>query len=229
MGLIGKIVRKQISSIVTVQAVDIANKALDKAEKKLESRPEKNNDKLFEKQPGVEILVVKQYGNPDLGRYSVFDENKQSKYSIKGKLKSSRPRIHIYDAGGKEKGLIRGKGRPIFPTLNYNTKLEIIIDGNTTGTIKRKNSLGKLRYKFDYNGWIIEDSVVGSKTRIIDEGEEVAQILHKLRFEKTYVIHFADPQNEFIVLMLSVAFNSAKRIDADNYERAVKRDGWKGE
>lgn len=217
MGLIGK-----IAEIVAGEAaIDVADSALNKIEKKIEER----ENKLFEKKSENDILVIQRYKATRKDQFDVFDENREVKYTVKGKSASVKHHLRIYDAKGKELGRVKEKLislRSPF-SFEYNPVDYIIeINGEKRGKIKSRRKFGKQKYEVKFNGWRIEGNIVGWNFKILN-GNDIIGYISKHSINQAYVVEFPDKENELLILMLVIALYAANGPSKqDRNERARK-------
>jgi len=227
MSLLGKIV-EFVASDAIANALDIPIKALDKASKKIDS---KSKDKLFEKEHGTGILVINQHRFTWKDKFDVYNENREVKYTVKGKLASIKHHLHIYDANGKEIGMVKEKLISLRSPISLESKpvdFIIEINGKKLGKVKSRWSFGKQKYEVDFNGWRIEGDFLGWKYKIFNGNEEIANISQKVLYlGDTYVVTFPNLQNELIVLMLVVALDAANAPKkSEELKRTIRYKTW---
>lgn len=210
MGLLGKLV-EFVAADTIVDTLDASIKTLNKISEKRDS---KSKDRLFSKEPGTEVLVINQHRFTWKDEFEVYNENREVKYTVKGELTSIKHHLHIYNAYGKEIGMVKEKlislRSPISFTESTPVDFIIEIEGKKVGKIKSKWSLGKQKYEVDFNGWRIEGNVLGWKYKVFNGSEEIARISQKVfYFGDTYVVTFPNIQNELVVLMLVIALDAS--------------------
>ena len=69
----------------------------------------KKSDKFFDKEPGTEVLVIGGRIGTIKDTLDVFDENKDVKYVVKGRLTSIKQHLLVYHASGGVVGSIKQK------------------------------------------------------------------------------------------------------------------------
>ena len=220
MGLVTEIVKSSVKTAVKSVAIDGAIKVLDGPVKALakadEIKVQKKEDKLFQRKPGTEILII---DKPDFGRrekFDVYDESRTVKYTVKDELISIKHSFHIYNIKGKKVGTVKGKSvSRRSHSSSESIPVDIIIEANgkKLGKIKSKDSFIGNKYNVDYNNWRIEGNIFGLKYKILEEDNEIANISEKVfTFGKTYIVTFPNPQNETIILLLVMAIYVADAI-----------------
>ncbi len=232
MKILGKVV-EFIASDAIVNALDIPIKALDKAINKLDAKSKESNKKLFEKQPGTEVLVLNQQHFNWREKFNVYDEYENVKYAVRGEFLSIKHHLHIYDVHGNEIGSVKEK--LISMRSPFSSELDpkdfvFEIGGKKIGRMKSKGGFGKTKYEVGFNNWHIEGSVFGWKYKILDGKNEVANISQKLLFfGDTYVISFTEKRYELIILMLVLALdiaNAPKKSDEFKETLRHKSHDW---
>ena len=84
-------------------------------------------------------------------------------------------------------------------------------------------------FEFDFNGWIIEGNIVGSKYKIRDGQKNVMEVYEKIWFgEDTYFVDIVNPDNEVLCLMIALAIDSSHSSKSHDNKRALKHKsgGW---
>ena len=212
MSILGKVI-EFVASDAIVDALDVPIKALNRASKKLDAKNKGSKKKLFEKQPGTEVLVLNQQRFTWRNKFDVYDEYESVKYSVKGEFSSIKHHLHIYDANSNEIGSVKEKLISLRSPLSLESDPKDFIfeiGGKKIGTMKSKWAFGKQKYEVDFNGWQIEGNVLGWKYKILEGKNEVANISQQLLyFGDTYIIGFSDKRNELIILMLVLALDVA--------------------
>lgn len=230
MGIIGKIVTKAVEKVVTYKAVEVAVDTCDKIEKKAKDNKNKKVDVFLSTETTHARLVLTQKRYTFKESFHVFDENKEVKYIIKGKLFSSTHKLSVYDKTGKNKlGEVNQKRIVLRSPLSLEShpKDFVVILGNKKiGTIKSRYSFAKHKFEFDFNGWIIEGNIIGSKYKIRDERETIMEVYEKLWFgEDTYFVDVFNPDNEVLCLMVALAIDSSHSSKSHDNKRALKHKG----
>ena len=103
MGIIGKLVTKAVEKVVTYKAVEVASDTCDKIEKKAKDNKNKKIDAFLNEETTHSRLVLTQKRYTFKESFQVFDEKKDVKYIVKGKLLSSTHQLTIFDKTGKIK------------------------------------------------------------------------------------------------------------------------------
>ena len=213
LGLIGVAVVKKVAKSVALSAAVVASDKIDEnIEKKKESIV-----KGFGEDQGSKHLMIQINFNDRLidkrkDKYTVFDENKEKKYSVKSELVSAKHRLHIYDAKGKEVGAIKqalvSLRMPIGPRESNPVDFAIEIGGKKLGNVASTWAMRKIVYEVDFNGWHIEGKRL--KYDVFDKNDKVvAHIETKIGFESYIVLDFQNPKDELLVLMLAIILNAA--------------------
>ena len=156
-------------------------------------------------------LLIKQRIFAWSDTYDVYDESEQPRYYVKGKVFSIGHQIHVFDKRTNEAvGAIKQKIFSFWP------KFEIVINGQTVGTIRREFHLLKPKYKVDFRDWDVTGDFMGWNY-VARRGEyEVLRVSKKLlAWSDTYAINYANPADEIPALLLVLA------IDAVNCNNSV--------
>ncbi len=141
--------------------------------------------------------------------YDVYDETGQPRYEVRAEFFALGHQIHVYEKNtGREVGSIHQR------LLTFLPKFDVVMSGQTVGTVCREFTLFRQNYQVDYRGWSVEGDFLGWDYQVTDGGRTVLTISKELlRFGDTYVLRFQDPQDELPGLLLVLA------IDAANCDR----------
>ena len=149
-------------------------------------------------------LLIKQRVFAWSDTFDIYDEHGNAKYFVKGELLSVGHRLHVYDAAGKEIGLIKEKIFNLLPVF------EIETGGVLQGKIEKKFTLFRPKYEVDYNGWRAEGDFVGWNYDVYCGCSSIIHITKEiLHWGDTYVIDFSDPADELMGLLLVLDIDAA--------------------
>lgn len=136
--------------------------------------------------------------------YDIYDEAGNVKYVVKAEIFSFGHQLHVYDAFNNEVGQINQKLFTFLP------QFEIQIGGRLCGTISKQFTLFSPKYEIDFNGWRIEGNFLGWDYDVYAGCSPIIHISKELfHWGDTYVIDFANPQDELMGMMLVVAIDAA--------------------
>lgn len=153
-------------------------------------------------------LLIKQRVFSWTDSYDVYDENEQQKYFVKAEFLSLAHKLHIYDRFDNEIGLVRQKLMTLLP------EFEVELDGRIIGRIRKKFTLFTPKYEVDFNRWYVEGDFMGWNYDVYDECCPVIHITKELmHWGDTYVIDFANPDDELMGLLLVIAIDAANCTD----------------
>lgn len=164
-------------------------------------------------------LILKEKILSILDSFNVYDEKDDIYFKVKGKVALTH-KTAIYDAKGKEVGVVKEKIIDILPTFN------LYKDGEKVGECKKKISVIKPKFEVDFNGWDIKGDWLEWDYTIVDKnGKAVAVISKKLlRLTDTYVIDVKKEEDALDALMVVLAIDAEKcrRETNDNKKEASK-------
>ena len=233
MGIIGKIVTKAVEKVAAYKAVEVASDTCDKLEKKAKDNKNKKIDTFLGTETTHSRLVLTQKRYTFKESFQVFDENKDVKYIVKGKLFSSTHKLTVFDKTGKNKlGEVNEKRIALRSPLSLESHPKdfiVKLGDKKIGKIKSRYSFAKPKFEFDFNGWIIEGNIIGSKYKIRDGQEIVMEVYEKIWFgEDTYFVDIVNPDNEVLCLMIALAIDSSHSSKSHDNKRALKHKsgGW---
>jgi uncharacterized protein YxjI len=153
-------------------------------------------------------LLIKQRIFSWTDTYDIYDESGNSKYFVKADFLTLGHVIHIHNRNHQEAGCVRQK------IVTFLPKFDLMIGGNTVGTLKKEFTFFSPRYYLDCNGWVVQGDVFRWNYDVVSNGETIMHITKEfLHFGDTYVLDIPDEKNEIICLLIAIA------IDAANCER----------
>ena len=137
--------------------------------------------------------------------YDIFDEAGNTVYTVKGELAFGH-RLRVYDAGGKELGMLQEK------VLSWLPRFEIYIGSDLVGSIRKEFTFFKPRFNLDYKGWQIEGDWFEWDYSIVDSrGINVANVTKELwNWTDTYTINVTNNEDALYALMLVLAIDAEK-------------------
>ena len=141
--------------------------------------------------------------------YDVYDETEQPRYYVKGKVFSIGHQIHVYDKRTNEEvGAIKQK------VLSFLPKFEIVINGQTVGTIRKEFHLLRPKYQVDFRDWAVDGDFLGWNY-VARRGEyEVLRVSKRfMAWSDTYAIEYHNPADEIPALLLVLAIDA---VNCDN-------------
>lgn len=142
--------------------------------------------------------------------YTVFDENGQPKYTVKGEVFSLGHKIHIYDLNNKEVAFIDEK---IWTILK---KFKISINGEFKGMVNEKFAWFHPKYQVDFMDLQVEGDIFEWNYQMLRKGIQVASIQRKvLSWANTFYLDYSVKEDEVAVLALAIAIDAAHSDDED--------------
>lgn len=154
-----------------------------------------------------------------LDSFNVYDEHDDIYFKVKGKLALGH-KLVIYDAKGKEVGMVKEKIIDILPHFM------LYKNGKKVGECKKKLTLIRPKFAIDFNGWDIKGNWLEWDYTICDKrGKEVAVISKKLlHLMDTYVIDVKKEEDALDALMVVLAIDAEKcrRESNDDKKKSSK-------
>ncbi len=200
--------RELMGFLDEILKIVVVDKVLSVIEK-IEIKNEEKIKREFDKKSGIEVLVIRRKQITWKEKFDVYDEYQNIKYTVKGDLISIKPNLIILDDKGRKIASVKEKiisWRLPFSFESKPVDFILEIDGKKIGKVKSKWAFAKQKYEVDLNGWQIEGNILGWKYKICNKNEQIAKISQRVfDFGDTYVINFANPNNELLVLMLVLA------------------------
>ncbi len=164
-------------------------------------------------------LILKEKILSILDSFNVYDEKDNIYFKVKGKVALTH-KLAIYDANGREAGVVKEKIIDILPTfLLYK-------DGEKVGECKKKITLIRPKFAIDFNGWDIKGNWLEWDYSIVDKSGKTVAIISKklLQLTDTYVIDVKDEADalDALMVMLAVDAEKCRRETNENKKEAAK-------
>lgn len=149
-------------------------------------------------------LMIKQRVFSWSDTYDVFDRDGQPRYYVKAEILSLGHQIHVYDKQtGQEVGSIHQRLFTFLPTF------DIVIGGQTMGTIRREFSFFTPRYHVDFRGWEVTGDFLGWDYTACQNGREVLSVSKEpFHWGDTYVLRYQTVADEISGLLLVIAIDA---------------------
>lgn len=150
-------------------------------------------------------LCIKQRVFSWTDTYDVYDEAGRPRYFVKAEFLSLGHQIHVYDKqSGREVGSIHQRLLTFLPTF------DIVINGQTQGTVRKQFTLFSPRYQVDYRGWDVQGDFLGWDYQVLQGNMEVMSISKAiLTWGDTYCLRYNNPAFELPGLLLVIAIDAA--------------------
>lgn len=136
--------------------------------------------------------------------YDVYDANGEAKYYVESELFSFGHQIHVYNKRtGREVGSIHQKLLTLMP------QFEIVIGGQTVGTIRKEFTFFMPKYQVDFRDWEVDGDFMGWDYTAYQNGREVLSVSKELfAWGDTYVLHYGAATDEIAGLLLVLAIDA---------------------
>lgn len=149
-------------------------------------------------------LLIKQRVFSWTDSYDIYDENGNAKYFVKAEFLALGHQLHVYDKNDCEIGIIHQR------LLTFLPAFEIELNGCKIGEIQKQFSLFCPRYEIDFNGWRVEGDFLGWDYDVYSGCSAIIHISKELlHWGDTYVIDFANPEDELMGMLLVIAIDAA--------------------
>ena len=153
--------------------------------------------------------------------FNIYYESGDICYKVRGKLAWGHKFV-IYDAVGNEVGKVRERIIDLMPHF------DLYKGGEKVGTISKKITVLKPKFKVDFNGWDVKGDVMSWNYSVHDKtGRETARVYKKLlRLLETYVIEVPNEDDvlDAVMVVLAIAAEkcSAQHKEEKKEEKALK-------
>ena len=237
MSLLGWVLGRVTAHVVTSEPVkNTIDNALENASEKLEESAKKSRDKLFEKEPGTEILVFDRHSSTAshksteslIDRFAIYGDSQELKYTVRGKYLSKKRQLDVFDVNGKSIGLLKENMFAFRGLISFEASpvdFTVEIHGKKFGKIKSKGGIVNRKFEIGFNNWRIKGNVFSGNYSVVKGKDEIARISRKWG---TYVLTFFEKQNELVLLMIVIALYSDSAPDKSdirkrNRERRIRK------
>lgn len=140
-----------------------------------------------------------------LDSYDVYDENRNTIFTVKGVL-ALKHCFKIYDAAGSEVGMIRER----FLTF-FQPRFDLVIQGTEAGSIVKQFTFFKPRFILEFRNLQVQGDWWQWNYQINAPDGLVAVISKQvMNWTDTYEIEVAKPEDALSALMVVVAIDAVK-------------------
>ena len=149
-------------------------------------------------------LLIKQRVFSWTDTYDVYDDSGEARYYVEAEFFTLGHQIHVYDKrSGAEIGAIHQKLFTFLP------EFEIVIGGQTVGTIRREFSFFTPKYYVDFRGWDVKGDVFQWDYEVYDRDRTVMDISKQwMTWGDTYTLRYEDIRDEIPGLLLVIAIDA---------------------
>lgn len=137
-------------------------------------------------------------------KFSIFDEQGQTRYTVEGELFSFGKKLHLYDLDGREAAFLQQK------VMSFTPRFFVYIDGREVAEIVKKLTFLRPKYEIEGLGWQIEGDFWDHDYRITRSGLTIVTIRKQwLTWGDCYELDVADPRDEITALAVVLAIDAA--------------------
>lgn len=139
--------------------------------------------------------------------YDIYDEQRNTIYTVKGELAWGHL-LKIYDRNGAHIATIKER------VLTFLPKFQMYIGDNYVGEIKKELTFFRPKFELDCNGWQVEGDILEWNYRVTDRGRLVMQAEKQIfKLSDTYNIDIREEKDQLYSLMIVLAIDAAKCSD----------------
>ncbi len=136
--------------------------------------------------------------------YDIYDEHKNTVFTVRGKL-SWGHKLEIYDALGNHIATLKER------MLTFLPKFELHIGGNYVGEIQKELTFLKPSFKVNLNGWSVKGDYWEWDYNILSGSRIVATIQKQIfNWTDAYIIDVANENDNLLALMVVLAIDAVK-------------------
>ncbi len=228
MGIV-KGLLKFVETNVTVAALDVAIKGLDKAAVVAKKRDEKSVQKFLETNPDHCHLFAAQILNKLKETYYIYDCDRNVRYVIKGELLSMKHHLHVYDATGRsELATVKEQLISLRSPFSFDTNPKdfvIAIGGKKIGKVRTKAAFFKHKFDITFNEWTVEGDIIGKNYKVVDKNKNIVMTISQ-KWSIGYDLYWVDivnPENELYCVLILLALDAASTTKSEDKKRAIKK------
>lgn len=150
-------------------------------------------------------LMFKQKMFAWFGAFTIFDEEGETVYTVKGKPAFGH-KLMVHDAGGNEVAELKEE------LMHLTPHFRITVGGKVLGEIKGKLSLIKQKFDLDFCGWQVKGDIMGWNYQVVDgAGNVIMHAQKKLwHMTDTYNIEVTNPDDALLCLLIVLAIDAVK-------------------
>ena len=128
-------------------------------------------------------------------KFTVMDEDGNSRYFVEGEIFSWGKKLHVYDGAGNEIAFIKQEVWSFLPCYH------VYVRDNWIADIKKEFTFFFPKYRIEGLGWEIEGSFMAHDYSITKDGRTIASICKEwMTWGDSYEIDVLDPANQLIAL-----------------------------
>ena len=137
-------------------------------------------------------------------KFTIADENGQTRYTVEGEIFSWGKKLHVYDSKGYEVAFIRQK------LFSWLPRYFIEIGGNVVATVVKDIAFFRQSYHLEGMPWQL-DGDFWAHDYILEENGLTVMRMKKAWFTwgDSYELEIIDPQNEILCLCVTLAVDCA--------------------
>ncbi len=141
--------------------------------------------------------------------FEVTDEYKRHVWTVKGSLLSGDA-LELYTNTGTFAAEIRKKSGI------FGTKFEILVNGVSFETVKKKNIATGVKYEMTKSGWKLDGDYIKGDYRLLTAREGLVMTHGKKWFSwgETYVLEACRKEDELMCLCVSLCIDSSSEVNA---------------
>ena len=136
-------------------------------------------------------------------RFTIWGEDHEDRYYVEGEFFSLGKKLHIYDAQGRELGLVAQK------PWSFKPRFFVYVQGIQVAEVVKEITFFKPKYTINGLNWEVAGDVFGHNYEIRSQGRSVVRV-HKqwLTWGDSYEIDILDNRDEINALAVVLAIDA---------------------
>lgn len=147
--------------------------------------------------------------------FTIYDENGDVYFTVKGNLGLIRKKLYVYDQSGRERFFLKQKLFCYYPA--YLPTMFIYQENQYLGKVRTKFTFLKKNYVTNYKDWYMEGSFLGLDLKIHSKDSEVVEVHKKfMSFGDAYEIVVFDDNEADIALAIILGIDACVSLTTRN-------------
>lgn len=142
-------------------------------------------------------------------KFTVKDEDGNTKYVVEGEVFSWGKKLHVYDTNGDEVAFIKQELFSFLPRYSVFCNNEQVVE------IRKEFSLIFPKYRIDGRGWEIRGKFMEHDYEITKRGQTIVSIKKEwMTWGDSYKLDIMNPEDEIIALAVVLTIDCVEESDA---------------
>lgn len=150
------------------------------------------------------LLYMKQKAFSWVDRFTIWEENGDARYFVKGEFLSWGKKLHVYNTQEEEVAFIRQK------MLAWLPRYIIEADGREVCHIQKKFAFLSQQYALEGLPWHVEGDFWAHEYTMFDDNHEIMRLSkHWFTLGDSYELNISNDQDDLLCLCVALAIDAA--------------------